>query len=113
MKTRIVIITDIKGDSWHLEFDSSKVSDSEALHYLLVEALPSDEYTVTFNSLNNFAIKKVNDDGTIAHINYASTLDGAMVNINQLADLYKGTKFYVIDSAGRIVAEAQITRKEN
>lgn len=113
MKTRIVTILDSNGDSWHLDFDSSKVSDSEALHYLLTDALPSSEYTATFKNLNNFAIKKVNDDGTIAHINYTSALDSAMVNINSLADLYKGTKFYVIDSAGHIVAEAQITRKEN
>lgn len=113
MKDRIVTVIDNNGDSWHLEFDSSKVKDSEALHHLLTEALPTDEYSVTFKNLKNFAIKKVNDDDTIAHINYASTLDGAMVNINQLANLYKGTKFYVIDSAGRIVAEAYESAKEN
>jgi hypothetical protein len=51
------------------------------------------------------------DSGDSRHVNFMPNVEGAIKNINLLAGLYKGTKFYAIDSTGRIFAEAIVTRK--
>jgi hypothetical protein len=44
-------------------------------------------------------------------INTTDSADSAIANINALADLYKGTKFYAVDSFGRMFAESIVMCK--
>lgn len=44
---RICVIQSAYGN-WHLEFNSTEKKDSEALHELLTQCDPGDEYTVYF-----------------------------------------------------------------
>lgn len=50
MSKRIVIIESEYIESQFLPFDSSKLTDSEALHMFLTQIDPGEEYTVTFKN---------------------------------------------------------------
>lgn len=47
MENRVIVIQSEYGN-WHMQFDSNSKKDSEALHELLCEVDPGDEYTIYF-----------------------------------------------------------------
>jgi hypothetical protein len=48
----VIVTSTSNGDSGTLPFDPAEVTDSEALHFLLCQLYPSEEYTVTFRNIS-------------------------------------------------------------